>query len=161
MAFNIDKELKILHRMPPKRLREKYLDVFGEETRTGNKDFLIKRIAWRMQANREGGLSERAMHRAAELANDSDLRIRAPKGAFDVNAISSTERTNTSKLSTDRDSRLPPPQTVLTRRYKGRDIEVMVLEDGFEFEGTTFRSLSAVAKKVTGSHWNGFAFFQI
>ena len=51
------------------------------------------------------------------------------------------------------------PGTVLTRDYKDRRITVTVLDDGFEFEGERFRSLSAVARAVTGSHWNGFHFF--
>jgi hypothetical protein len=50
--------------------------------------------------------------------------------------------------------------TVLTRTYRGRRIEVKVLPDGtFEHEGKPFRSLSAVAKAVTGTHWNGHVFF--
>jgi hypothetical protein len=52
------------------------------------------------------------------------------------------------------------PGTVLTREYKGKLIQVEVLEDGyFEYEGVKYRSLSAVAKAVTGSHWNGYLFF--
>jgi len=51
------------------------------------------------------------------------------------------------------------PGTQLIRQYKGRTVEVTVLEDGFEYEGRRYRSLSAVAKTVTGSHWNGFNFF--
>ena len=57
------------------------------------------------------------------------------------------------------DTRLPVPGTVLTRPYKGRQIRVQVLANGFEFEGEVFRSLSAVAKKITGGHCNGYLFF--
>jgi hypothetical protein len=60
-------------------LRQKYREVFGEEFRSNHKDFLFRRIAWRLQANAVGGLSERARRRALEIANDADLRIRAPK----------------------------------------------------------------------------------
>jgi len=58
-----------------------------------------------------------------------------------------------------RDLRLPKAGDVLSREYKGRDITVRVLESGFEFDGRRFRSLSAVAKAVTGAHWNGLLFF--
>src|SRR5438034_806350 len=58
-----------------------------------------------------------------------------------------------------RDPRLPSPGTVLTRPYRGRTIAVTVLESGFEYEGRRFDSLTAVAKAVTGSHWNGLEFF--
>ena len=51
------------------------------------------------------------------------------------------------------------PGAVITREYKGREVRVTVLEEGFEHEGTVHRSLSAVAKAVTGAHWNGFHFF--
>ena len=47
------------------------------------------------------------------------------------------------------------PDAVMTRRYKGRVVEARVLPHGFEFEGNVYRSLSTVAKKVTGTHWNG------
>ncbi len=56
---------------------------------------------------------------------------------------------------------LPPPGTVITRPYKGATLQVRVLETGFEFEGEVYKSLSAVAKKVTGSHCNGLAFFRL
>lgn len=59
------------------------------------------------------------------------------------------------------DSRLPPPGSYLEREYKGRLIIVKVLIDGFEFEGKVYRSLSAIARAVTGTKWNGFLFFNI
>ena len=55
--------------------------------------------------------------------------------------------------------RLPTPGTVLTRRYHGHEIRVVTLDDGFEWEGRHFRSLSAVASAVTGAKWNGLLFF--
>ena len=53
---NVRKTLAALGRMTPAQLREKYLEVFGEPSRSGNKDFLAKRIAWRVQSLAEGGL---------------------------------------------------------------------------------------------------------
>lgn len=49
----------------------------------------------------------------------------------------------------------------ISRTYKGREIEVVVRRDGFEWDGRRFKSLSAVAKAVTGSHCNGFRFFNL
>ncbi len=57
------------------------------------------------------------------------------------------------------DIRLPPPGTILTRTYKGATLQVQVLPRGFAYEGQVFKSLSAVAKAITGSHCNGFWFF--
>ena len=56
---------------------------------------------------------------------------------------------------------MPLPGSILTRPYKGRDIEVKVRANGFEFEGEIYRSLSAVAKAATGKHWNGYHFFKL
>lgn|GEM_PF-6251861 len=67
-------------RMTVGELRAKYREVFGEESRSNHKQFLFRRIAWRVQALAEGGLSERARRRALEIASDADLRIRAPAG---------------------------------------------------------------------------------
>jgi hypothetical protein len=58
------------------------------------------------------------------------------------------------------DSRLPAPGTVLTRPYKGALLQVRVLQAGFEYDGLAYQSLSAVARAITGSHCNGFLFFQ-
>jgi hypothetical protein len=57
------------------------------------------------------------------------------------------------------DPRLPSPGTQVTRKYKGRTLVVTVLPDGFEYDGERYKSLSAVAKAITGSHMNGFRFF--
>jgi hypothetical protein len=57
MANDVAKELAALQRMTPAQLREKYAEVFGEATTTGNKTWLVRRIAWRIQADTEGELS--------------------------------------------------------------------------------------------------------
>jgi len=139
-------------------LRERYAEVFGEPTRSGNRRWLVRRIAWRLQAQEEGGLSERARRRAAELGRDADIRLRPPEW---VNAAPPPGdlRTASGRLCAKRDDRLPAPGTVLTRRYKGREHRVTVLPGGFEYEGRAFKSLSAVAHAITGSHWNGMLFF--
>jgi len=71
-------EIQRLSRMTVSELRDKYLEVFGEQTRSRHKEFLKKRIAWRIQALAEGDLSERARRRAEELANDADFAERMP-----------------------------------------------------------------------------------
>jgi hypothetical protein len=158
MRLNIAKEVAAMRRMTMNELRGRYAETFGERTNANNRVWLIRRIAWRLQAQAEGDLSERARRRAEELANDADLRLSPPKTPTEPVAA---ERTTTSVLSFNGDSRLPPPGTVIVRPYKGENLEVMVLADGFEFEGQTYRSLSAVAKAITGQHCNGFAFFRV
>ena len=112
-----------------------------------------KRIAWRLQALAEGDLTERARRRADLLASDADVRLTAPRKA------KAKEKTSPRSGTNGRDPRLPAPGTVLARRYKGRLLEVEVLAEGLQFEGHVYRTLSAVAKVVTGAHWNGFLFF--
>jgi hypothetical protein len=158
MQLNVAKEVAALKRMTVQELRARYAEVFGEETRGNNKPWLIKRIAWRMQALAEGDLSERARRRAAELANDADLRILPPR-TIPLGVVA-PERTKTAALPKQADQRLPVPGSILTRVYKGETLQVQVLADGFEFEGQRYKSLSAVAKAITGSHTNGFLFFR-
>ena len=157
MALRIGRETAALGKMTVAELRIRYAEVFGESTTSRHKLFLIRRILWRMQANEEGGLSERARRRAKELASDSDVRLTAPMAKTAI----SSEPVKASTIQISQDDRLPMPGAVITRRYKGETIEVRVLPKGFEYEGEVYRSLSAVARKVTGTHWNGYHFFKL
>lgn len=157
-AIDVDKTVRALNRMTVTQLRERYSEVFGEATRSHNKQYLIKRIAWRLQAMQEGDLSERARRRAKELANDADLRIRPP---LVPPSPGSNGGVVTSPLHVNANDRLPMPGTLLKREYKGKTIQVRVLPNGFDYDGDVYRSLSAVARKVTGAHWNGYHFFQL
>jgi hypothetical protein len=78
MRINLAKEVAQLGKLGTADLRARYAEVFGEPTRSGNRPWLVKRIAWRLQALAEGGLSDRAKQRAEELAQDADLRLRPP-----------------------------------------------------------------------------------
>ena len=158
MAQAVVAAIEELRRLNVLALRRKYQDVFGEESRSSNKEFLFRRIAWRLQANAEGGLSERARHRAAHIVDDSDLRIRAPK-VFLPSQVPADMTSAVDRTQTQRDQRLPPPGTLLTRRLDDRQIVVKVLEVGFEFETRRYGSLSAIAREVTGTRWNGLLFF--
>jgi hypothetical protein len=156
MALDIDCEVAALVRMTINELHAKYAEVFGEQPRSRHRQWLLRRIVWRIQAIAEGDLSVRARERARELANDADLRLTSPSGKGVLLDRDAAARPAPQARA---DRRLPMPGAVLTRRYKGRTLDVKVLSKGFEFEGIVFPSLSAVAKKVTGSHWNGFHFF--
>ncbi len=110
-----------------------------------------RRLAWAVQAQEFGGLSERAKRRIEELIPLAEKWMPLGKRAL--------ERKLSPTPIPKRDPRLPRPGTVLTRPYKGQTLAVMVLEDGFEYEGRRYSSLTAIAKAVTGSHWNGMHFF--
>jgi hypothetical protein len=161
MELNVAREVAALARMTTRQLRERYAEVFGETTAANNKTWLLRRVAWRLQALAEGDLSERARARAAELARDADLRVVPPREKA-APAPGAATRTRTATLPREvTDDRLPPPGTVLTRKYKGGTVQVKVLADGFEYAGEVYTSLSSVAKAVTGSHCNGFLFFRL
>jgi len=138
-------------------LKQKYLVLFGAESKSSNKAFLFRRIAWKIQAQVEGGLSERALQRAAEIADEADLRVRAPKGFLPLATASAGWAADRSQVPGD--WRVPPPGTILTRRHGNREIVAKVLKKGFEFESRRYRSLSAIAREVTGTRWNGLLFF--
>jgi hypothetical protein len=149
----LQRHVEILKGLSLAHLRERYVEIFGERLRTGNKAWIIKRLAWRLQALAEGGLSERARQRATELAHEANIRVSLPyKRSAKPAQEQPSQRT---------DPRLPPPGSVLARFYKGSTIQVRVLLHGFEFDGTVYPSLSAAAKAITGDHCNGFLFFRL
>lgn len=154
--LKVAKEVAAMERMTVDQLRAKYADVFGEGTNSRHKQWLVKRIIWRMQAHAEGDLSERARQRAMELASDADLRSTPPRQRKPP--PDADERTVTVAATIRPDAALMPGMA-LKRQYKGRTVRVTVLADGFEHEGERYKSLTAVAKAVTGLHWNGYHFF--
>ena len=146
-------EIENLRRLKCKELKLRYRELFGEDSPSSNQQHLFRRIAWRLQAQSEGDLSERAKQRAAQLAEDLDLRLRAPRPFWDqlikANGAAASQR----------DPRLPVAGTILKRSYQGKTIIVTVLAQGFSYNGQTFGSLSAIAHQATGTRWNGFLFF--
>jgi len=151
-------EIENLRRASLAALREKHREVFQEQTRSRHREHLFRRIAWRLQALAEGDLSERARGRAHQIARDADLRTVAPRDFFTVGG----ERVQTTRGGRTRrepDSRLPLPGTLLSRQWKGRTLLVEVLAEGFRYEDRHYSSLSAIAVAVTGTRWNGLAFF--
>lgn len=146
--------------MSAEQLRQKHQEVFGEPSRSGHREYLFRRIAWKIQALAEGDLSERARRRAEELARNTDLRTTAPRVIAE--ATPGPERTIRSEsLPVAADERLPMPGAVLTRKFKGRTYLVTVLPAGFEMDGQIYKSLTAAAYAITGSHWNGYLFFNL
>ena len=145
------REIDALRHQSVGQLRAKYREVFGQESRSNHKQFLVRRIAWRLQANAEGDLSERARLRAVALAEEADLRMRAPQSFLN--------RLSGSLKKRQADPRLPAPGAWLSRQFQGQSVSVEVLEKGFRYQDRVYKSLSAVARQVTGVQWNGFAFF--
>ncbi len=161
MKLNLAEELAAMERMTVGQLQDRYLEVFGEPVRSRHRQYLIRRIAWRLQANAEGGLSERARRRAEELANDADVRVTPPRWAPVGDVVRPGTTAKLVRVGAMSDPRVPGPGSQITRKYKGKTITVTILDNGFEYLGERYRSLSAVAKAITGSHMNGFRFFAL
>ena len=155
MSESITAQIQALRRMTVAELREKHRELFGAETRSRHKPQLFKRLAWRIQELAYGGLSERAKRRALEIENDLDCRILPPRKPAD-----GTDRHHrVLPVHTHRTGTPLTPGTIITREYRGIVHQITVLEQGFGYGGTVFRSLSGVARAITGTHWNGKLFF--
>ncbi len=153
-------QLAELKAMTVAGLRARYEEVFGEPSRSRNKDYLRKKIAYRIQEMAEGGLSDRARARIEELATDAPVRWRASsKGNGSAGGDGAAPPVVAE--TTTRDPRLPPPGTVITRALDGVEHKVTVLEDGFEYRGSRYPTLSAIARVISGTNWNGFLFFRL
>jgi len=145
---DVTSQIAALSDMTLEELRDRFHQVYGEPTTARHKGYLRKKVAWQIQALVEGGLSQRALNRIEELAPLSP-QWRKLNG---WDAQDGTPR---------RDPRLPAPGSVIIRTHDGVEHMVTVLEDSFLYEGEYFRSLSRVARAITGTNWNGFLFFHL
>jgi len=148
MNADLNRQIHELRQMTTAQLQRKYCELFGQQSHSNHKNYLFRRVAWRVQALVEGGLSERARQYAREIVSDADLRLCAPPPAVRL-----------APISRPLDSRMPAAGTQLIKRYKDQTLTVTVLEDGYQFEERLYKSLSAIARQVTGTQWNGYLFF--
>ena len=136
------RQLAMLKSMNLEQLREKWLDLYGVDPPKYKKQFLIKRLAYRIQELFYGGLSKQAKaHLRRVAANDPVATVKR--------RIPEERKSNEALL----------PGTRLVRVWNDRRYEVVAQSEGFEYDGRIFRSLSAVAREITGTRWNGKVFF--
>ncbi len=159
MPDTVTAQILALKKMTVRELKVKWRELYDEDSRSRNRAYLWRRLAWRVQELAYGGLSERAKARIAELNRDDDLRMLPPPGWQPPSNGSGDQPEPQARPQPLRDPRLPRPGSTLTRRYRGHEIRVAVLEDGFEYEGRQYASLSALAREITGQRWNGLLFF--
>jgi hypothetical protein len=110
MKLDIEREVAALQQMSTGQLCERYAELFGERTRTRHRTYLVRKIAWKLQAKIEGDLSERARRRAEELAHGTELRVMPPKSAEATHAAAVVTHPVISA-----DMRLPTPGTAIVR----------------------------------------------
>lgn len=159
-------QLAALEDMNVPALAEKYRELYGEPTRSRNRDYLKKRLAWRIQADAEGGLSKGALARIEELGDEMperwQMRLAQPANAAAAASDESAPPPPPTVIVVapePRDPRVPPPGTVLRRVFDGKTHEVTVCVEGFEYAGRKYKTLSNIATEITGTRWNGFLFF--
>ena len=144
-------QIMALKNAPISELKQKYGELFaGKKASSDNRIYLWQKIVYRIQELEYGGIPEEAQNKAKELAKEYDpINNKALRPDI------------TKRQHLSRDQRLPIPGTVITKEYKGIAVEVKVLEKGFEYNGKTYKSLTAIAKEITGCHWNGYLFFNM
>jgi len=155
--LSIAAEVGRLAKMTVPELRVRHEELFGQVAKSHHREFLARQIAWRLQAEAEGGLPDETRQLALAVARDAPLRIRIESAA--TRGAAEAERTTSTRLASNHDARLPMPGGLLAKEHKGETHVVKVLDNGFDYDGRLYRSLSAVAQEITGTKWNGYLFF--
>ena len=136
------KQVAELNDMDLSRLRQRWRGLFDSEPPSYGKAMMMKRLAYRIQELAYGGIPTETRDRMGSILQSTGYDDMGQKGCVKKQAC-------------------PVPGTLLIREWKGRRHEVTALENGFEYGGRRFRSLSAVAFHITGTKWNGPAFFGV
>jgi hypothetical protein len=138
MADTVLAQLAALKTAPVADLKQKWRELFDREPPPYNRRFLENRLAYRIQELAYGGLSEETLERLDALADELEGK---------------TSRRRSSLTN------LPIAGTRLIREWKGAEHSVTVRQEGFEYQGRPYKSLSAIARHITGTRWNGLVFF--
>ena len=145
--------------MVARQLQAVHRELFGAEHPIANCQHLRRKIAWHLQAAKTGGLPESVRQYAIAIARGTALRLRISENASRRQAGDALEQTVTTRVIQTRDARLPMPGSLIVKNYKAQTVVVKVLDNGFEYDGRRFTALSAIAGEITGTRWNGYAFF--
>ncbi|MFL0805568.1 MAG: DUF2924 domain-containing protein [Agarilytica sp.] len=136
MQYDVIAHVASLEDLPSQDLKSKWTQLYGAPPTTNRRAYLITRIAYRIQELAYGGLTEGAKQGLDKLI-DGEIKI-------------------------DRKSKrlcMPPVGTKIIREYNETEHQVMVTRSGFEYQGRTFKSLSEIARLITGTRWSGPVFF--
>jgi hypothetical protein len=164
-------EIAQLQKADLPELRTEYQKLFGKPSNSRNRKQLFNQIAQKLQETGQAVVKDSARKpaRNSQVTAETQSGNSTLTAKFEPKRKRSVPRRPISKVKTPRqrqsrpvgatDPRLPKAGTTITKKYKGKTINVRVLEKGFTYDGKQYRSLSAVAKQVTGSIWNGYLFF--
>lgn len=141
MTDNIIARIAALKTTPTPGLKQQWRELFETEPPPYNRRFLESRLAYRIQELTYGGLKPATVQRLEALGEQLD------GGNIVVRRTRADDR--------------PIAGTRLIREYQGIEHCVTVRDDGYEYQGRPYKSLSAVARAITGTRWNGWVFFGI
>jgi hypothetical protein len=136
----IPARLAALKRATTPELKAQWRELFDSEPPPFNRRYLESRLAYRIQELAHGGLKPETIRRLERLGEELDGGDRRKRG-----------------LRADRDR--PITGTRLLREWQGVEQIVTVTAEGFEWQGRPYRSLSAIARAISGTRWNGWVFF--
>ena len=142
MEPTVVRQLTELQDMPYAALKERWRSLYGAEPPAYKRAHMIRRLAYRIQELAYGGLSDETKAELEQIAEDDERQRQGGR----------TERRKPKSTH-------PLPGTRLVREWNGQRHEVTTVEGGFEYAGRKYRSLSAIAKAITGAHWSGPQFF--
>jgi hypothetical protein len=138
MSKSVLAQIGALKSMPATGLKARWRELFDTEPPPYNRRFLESRLAYRIQELAYGGLKAETLERLAALAEEID-------GKALRRARAAQER--------------PIAGTRLVREWKGVEHSVTVRDDGYEYQGRPYKTLSVIARLITSTRWNGWIFF--
>ena len=147
-----------LQKMGLGELQAEYGRVFGKTTKSRSRKHLYTIIARKLQETAEQSQSHKPQ-KSALTSKFQPKRKRSKQSSRKGKSQQRQPRKRRSRPLGATDPRLPKVGTIITKIYKGKKVNVKVLDNGFDYAGRQFRSLSAIAREVTGSIWNGYLFF--
>lgn len=133
MDAKVTSKLAALELLTMEELKPQWRKYFDSDPVRFQRDYMVRRIAYQIQARAYGGLSKTIKNKLKRLADDGQVTVREQ-----VQVVLGTR---------------------LMREYKGERIYVAVLEDGFEFKSKRYKSLTAIATELVGSRTSGPKFF--
>jgi hypothetical protein len=138
MADPVLAQLAALKTAPVAALKQKWRDLFESEPPAYNRRFLESRLAYRIQELAHGGLSPATLERLDALADELEGKGSKRRSSLQNRPIDGTR---------------------LIREWRGVEHSVTVRQEDFEYQGRPYKSLSAIARAITGTRWNGLVFF--
>ena len=139
--FDVLKRIMKLQKQSEKELLKIWRTMFDGAPEFMSKKYMIGKLAYKIQELAYGGL-------------DAETENKIKNCAKEVTKEKTAAAKKSHKFS-------PIVGTKITKKYNDKILEVMVVNDGFSYEGSVYKSLSAIATQITGTKWNGLKFFNV